>query len=88
MEGSTLDLGGAPWWDGPVSFVLGTSLLLVTGIFISNFIGNEIIMTGLRGEKKLTEKTEKEVRTEVGAIGEIRGEVRKISKRLEELERK
>jgi len=36
----------------------------------------------------LTEKTEVEVRTETGAIAEIRSEVRKISRRLAELDEK
>lgn len=75
-----------PWWDGPLSFLIGLVILLMTGVFVSNFIGNEIIITGLRGEKKLTEKTEQEERMEVGAIGEIRAELRKVSEKLDEME--
>lgn len=74
--------------DGPLSFVIGSVLLLATGLFVSSFIGNEIIISGLRGERKLTEKTEAEVRTETGAIAEIREEVKKISARLDELSKK
>jgi hypothetical protein len=86
---SSIDLSAAgPWWDGPLSLFLGGILLLITGLFTSNFIGNEIIISGLRGEKKLTEKTEAEVRTETGAIGEIKEEIKKISKRLDEIEKK
>ena len=55
---------------------------------MSNFIGNEIIISGLRGERKLAEKTEKEVRTETGAIAEIREEIKKISKTVEEIKNK
>lgn len=85
---SSLSLPDAPWWDGPLSLLLGAVLLLISGLFVSNFIGNEIIISGLRGEKKLTEKTEAEVRTEVGAIAEIAEEVKKVAKKLEEIEKK
>ena len=74
--------------DGPVSILLSIILLLATGLFVSTFIGNEIIISGLRGEKKLDEKTEIEVRTETGAIGEIQAELKKISNRLEAIEKK
>lgn len=47
--------------NGPISFVIGTVILLLTGVFVSSFIGNKIILTGLTGTKKLTELTEKEV---------------------------
>src|SRR3989344_6231261 len=77
-----------PWWDGPVSMLVGTILLLAVGLFVSNFIGNEIIISGLRGEKKLIEKTEAEVKTETGAIAEIRDEVRKLSKTVAEIKGK
>jgi hypothetical protein len=81
----SIDYVDALWWDGPLSFFLGSSLLLITGAFVSSFIGNEIIISGLRGEKKLTEKTETEVRTEVSAIAEIRNEVRAITKKMDDL---
>lgn len=83
---TTVSLTAFP--DGPLSFVIGTVLLLLTGLFVSSFIGNEIIMSGLRGEKKLTERTEQEVRTETGAIAEIRERVRTIDERLEAIEKK
>ena len=83
---TTVSLSTFP--DGPLSFVIGAILLLLTGLFVSSFIGNEIIMSGLRGEKKLTERTEQEVRTETGAIAEIRERVRTIDERLEAIEKK
>jgi hypothetical protein len=82
---ATVDLAAFP--DGPLSLLIGSVMLLMTGLFVSNFIGNEIIISGLRGEKKLAEKTEAEVKTETGAIGEIRKELKIISKRLGQLER-
>ncbi len=73
-----IDWSSVLWWDGPLSFVIGTATLLLSGVFVSEFIGKEIIISGLKGEKKLTEKTEKEVKTEVSAIGEIRDMVRQL----------
>lgn len=75
-------------WDGPVSILVGSILLLASGLFVSTFLGSEITISGLRGERKLAEKTEFEVRTETGAIHEIRAEVRKIRERLDKLDGK
>lgn len=87
VSDGTIHSIGIPWWDGPLSFLIGLIILLMTGVFVSNFIGNEIIITGLRGDKKISEKTEQDVRMEVGAIGEIRNEVKKISERIDKMER-
>ena len=76
------------FWDGPISFALGSIILLACGLFVSEFIGSEIIISGLRGERKLTERTETEVRTETGAVGEIRHDMRIIMRHLEDLEQK
>lgn len=80
---ATINVPGAAWWDGPLSFFVGLAILLVTGVFVSDFIGNEIIITGVRGDKKISEKTEQEMRVEVGAIEEIKKEVKKISEKLD-----
>lgn len=72
---SSVDMNLGIWWDGPLSLVLGTALLLVSGVFVSNFIGNEILISGLKGEKKLAEKTEKEVRGEEERLGAVRGQI-------------
>ena len=82
LPDTTIDLWGLPLWDGLISLVLGSLLLLVTGIFVSSFIGNEIILSGLRGEKKLTEKTESEVRTEAGALAQVLERLDRIEKKL------
>ncbi|MFA5792077.1 MAG: hypothetical protein WC884_03535 [Candidatus Paceibacterota bacterium] len=87
QQNMSIDLGNLAWWDGPLSLVLGSVLLLSTGLFVFGFIGNEIIISGLKGEKKLAEKTEEEVRTETGAIKEIKKEVGKISERLSNIEK-
>lgn len=47
--------------SGPISFGLGIIMLLISGVFVSSFVGNRILLTGLRGEKKITEMTNKEI---------------------------
>ena len=87
-QNPTIDFGKLPWWDGPLSLVVGAILLLVSGLFVANFIGNEIIISGLRGEKRLAEKTESEIRADTAISRDLKREVQKISKRLEKIEKK
>ncbi|MFH1200944.1 MAG: hypothetical protein V1484_01260 [bacterium] len=87
QQNSSIDLGNLPWWDGFLSLVLGGVLLLSTGLFVFGFIGNEVIISGLKGEKKLVEKTEEEVKIETGAIKEIKKGVEEISHRLDDIEK-
>jgi hypothetical protein len=74
--------------DGLISLVIGSLILLASGVFVSELLGKEIIISGLRGETKLSEKTEVEVRTETGAIGDIRHEIRTVLRRLQSIEKK
>ena len=84
----TINAYMSPWWDGPLSLVVGTLILYFTGAFVSSFIGNELILSGLRGEKRLNERTEEEIRNEVRAIADIKDSVREINRNLEQLEKK
>jgi hypothetical protein len=85
--GISTDLGYGVWWDGPLSLVLGTVILLLIGVFVSNFIGNEIIISGLNGDKKLVEKTETEVKTEQLEILAAKKELDEIAGRLKQIEK-
>jgi MFS superfamily sulfate permease-like transporter len=87
QQNITIDIGNLPWWDGPLSILTGSILLLSTGLFVFDFIGTQAIITGLKGEKRLEEKTEEEVRIETNIIGEIKEEVNEISDRLANIEK-
>src|SRR3989338_9342951 len=65
-------LGSDPWWDGPVSLFLSTIILLIVGLFVSEFIGDSLILSGLKKDKKLVEKTEMEVETEEETLATIK----------------
>lgn len=54
-----------PMLFGLPSALIGLLLLLPTGLFVSFFIGDNIILSGYRREKKLAEKTENELRAEL-----------------------
>jgi len=72
--------------DGPLSFVVSIALLLSTGLFVSSFIGSRIIVSGLKGEKKIYEKTEAEIRAEETEIQKMEHELKKIRIEIAEIE--
>lgn len=75
------------WWDGLLSVLVGATLLLLVGLWVPSFIGNEIIISGLKGEKKAVEKTEQEVREEAVVDAKTAVQVEEINKRLENIEK-
>jgi hypothetical protein len=75
-----------PWWDGPLSMLVGAVLLLMVGLFVTSFIGNEIIISGLKKEKKIVEKTEEEVEDEIEESNEIKREIHEMDGRLKRIE--
>ncbi len=72
--------------DGPLSFLIGTIILLVTGVFVSAFIGNRLIVSGLSGEKKLAEKTQEEIETEEAQIKKLQMTLNRVEEKIDKLE--
>ncbi len=71
-----------------VSLVLGTIFLLMTGVFVSAFIGSRLIISGLSGEKKLTEKAKDEIETEEDQIKKLQNTLNKVEKDLANIDSK
>ena len=69
---------------GPVTLVVSIVVLLLTGVFVYHFVGDQIIISGIKRGKKLTEKTEDEIIEETATLGEIRALLERIDKRLNE----
>ena len=69
----------------PFSLVWTTAGMLLIGLFVSFFIGDHILISGLKQEKKLTEKTEKEVEDEESQIGRVERKVIKLESDIAEL---
>ena len=74
-----------PFMNGPVSIFVSVVLLLLTGLFVYFFIGDKVIISGLKQEKKMIEKTEEEIKMEKDSLKEIQLQIEHIDKDLEEL---
>lgn len=85
---SGMGLGSFPWWDGPVSTIFGAALLSSIGLMVSTFIGNEIIISGIKREKKIAEKTESELKGEIIEVGHIKGAIKEISDQINKIEKR
>ena len=68
------------------SLVIAVTILLVTGVFVSAFIGNRLIISGLIGEKKLEEKEMKDIETEETQLKNLQSTLTRLEKKLEHLD--
>lgn len=77
---------------GPVSILISLIMLLLTGLFVSFFIGHYIIFSGLKQEKKIEEKEESEIeveldlqRAQMTILMEIKEKIKKIEEDIKGL---
>ncbi len=70
------------------STVLGVLVLLSTGLFVSVFIGDSIIMSGLKHDKKIIERTIDDVESEKSDVEKVLVVLGDMKKELEVLEHK
>ncbi|MBP9864392.1 hypothetical protein KBC54_03015 [Patescibacteria group bacterium] len=84
----TIELGQILWWDGPLSLMIGSSILFFVGAFVSSLIGNELIISGLRSEKYLAAKEEKTIHSEAVDIRGIQHILSDVTVKLDTLEQK
>jgi hypothetical protein len=69
----------------PTNLVIVLIVLLMTGLFVSYFIGDTILMSGLKGEKKVTDRTAKELKEEEESVRELRATVKEVKKELDQI---
>lgn len=74
-----------PALHGPASLLLGSGILLMSGLLVSVFIGDSILLSGFRREKKLTEKTVEEVESEQDTLDAVVDELVEIKNQLDTL---
>jgi len=67
---------------GPVSIIIGLAIALFIGLFVSFFVGDQIIISGIKEEKKIDEKTEEEIRKEEVSLKEIKRDIEEIKQIL------
>ncbi len=73
-----------PGW---VSLALGVGITVATGLFVSFFIGERIIISGIKGEKRIEEKTEEEIRKEDITLAETEVDLHEIKEELQEIKK-
>jgi len=74
------DWGVSSWG----SLIFGLIITVLTGLFVSFFIGENIIISGLNKEKRLDEKTEEEIHKERTTLTDIQKDIKEIKEILSE----
>ena len=69
-----------------ISIITGAIILLLTGVFVSSFIGSRLIISGLIGEEKLTEKEKGEIETEETQLNNLQNTLNRLEKKLEHID--
>ncbi len=70
------------------SVLLGAIILLSTGLFVSVFVGDSIIMSGIKKDKKIIDKTIDEVETEKSEVEQTLALLLEVKKEVERVEHK
>ncbi|MFA5131863.1 MAG: hypothetical protein WC444_00885 [Candidatus Paceibacterota bacterium] len=68
------------------SVILGATILLSTGLFVSVFVGESIIISGIKKDKKVIDRTEEEVASEMGEVERTLVLLVDLKKEVEKLE--
>jgi hypothetical protein len=69
----------------PTNLIIVVLVLLATGLFVSYFIGDTILISGMKGEKKIADKTEKEVKDEEERLKGLVTTIREMKKEVDEI---
>lgn len=76
------DWGVSSWG----SLIFGVLITIITGLFVSFFIGENIIISGLNKEKRIDEKTEEEIHKERTTLTNIQEDIKKMKEEIKEIE--
>lgn len=76
-----------PFLTGPVSIFISVLILLMTGLFVSFFIGDTIIISGLKRDKRVDEKVVLELKSELEILNNLQIRFGNIEKELKILKR-
>lgn len=67
------------------SIILSLVILLASGVFVSHFVGDQLVLSGLKKEKKVIDKTEDEVRAELATLRDIKEDLKDIKEEIREI---
>ncbi|HXF44083.1 MAG TPA: hypothetical protein VNK70_01310 [Candidatus Paceibacterota bacterium] len=70
------------------SLIVSIIIMLLTGTFVSFFIGERLLLSGLKKEKRIDEKTLEEVEREESRIKEMHQHLLETRKDLAEIKKK
>jgi hypothetical protein len=70
-----------------LSLIIGSVMLLMTGVFVSAFVGSKLIISGLVGEKKIEEKEEEELETEEMQLKNLQKTLKRVEEKLEHIDK-
>ncbi|NVN96916.1 hypothetical protein HXX01_01580 [Candidatus Nomurabacteria bacterium] len=73
------DMGMSPL----LSLILGVLISIVSGLFVSFFVGDKIIIAGIKNEKRIDEKNEEEIKQEEDTLIKIEKDLEVIKEELE-----
>lgn len=74
-----------PFLGGPVLILISSVVLLVTGLFISFFVGDRMILTNLASEERRVKKAEEAVETEEVTLEEVKSTLQHIDEEIHAL---
>lgn len=69
------------------SILISLVILLLSGVFVSHFVGDQLVLSGLKKEKKIIDKTEDEVRAGAIELRDIKEELKEIKGKIEEIQK-
>ena len=68
------------------SIALSLIILLASGVFVSHFVGDQLVLSGLKKGKKIIDKTEDEVRAELATLRDIKEDLKEIKEDIREIQ--
>lgn len=70
---------------GEITLTISLIILLSTGSLVGQLLNDHIIISGITEEKKIVEKTEKEIRAEREVLSIIEQEIKEIHREINTL---
>jgi hypothetical protein len=84
-RGLWMVLDNYAFFTGPTTLLIATVILFSSGVFVSQFVSNHIILSGIKREKKMVEKVGEQIKTETDTHKEIIERLEKIESSIKEL---
>ncbi|MBI4085351.1 MAG: hypothetical protein HY432_02500 [Candidatus Liptonbacteria bacterium] len=84
---STFVVNYNQFWDGAVSTLIGFVMLFATGLFVTDFIGSQILSTVEKEEEKvekIARETESEEKTETQRLKDLEKKFEDVTNHLDE----